>query len=89
MIDRFSVSGFRRKPGTGHDANIPQVPRGETRRLSAWAGTVQLSAFLALLVLPVILVTDGWQTLHGAVLLAMASGAARHSGLRYLRLRAS
>ncbi|WSQ15125.1 hypothetical protein OG604_49635 [Streptomyces sp. NBC_01231] len=57
--------------------------------MSAWAGTLQLSAFLALVVLPIVLVTEVWQAPTGAAAMALACAAARRSFLRYLRIRVS
>ncbi|MFH9009003.1 hypothetical protein ACH4E5_37925 [Streptomyces afghaniensis] len=57
--------------------------------MSAWTGTLQLSAFIALAVLPIILVTEAWQAPTGAAATALACAAARRSSLRYLRIRVS
>ncbi|WNO70155.1 hypothetical protein [Streptomyces sp. AM8-1-1] len=89
MISLPAVPGWLQKPEASYDANIPHVLDAQTRLVSAWAGTVQLSAFLALLVLPIVLITGDWQTPDGAVVLALACAAARRSHLRYLRLQVS
>ncbi|MEU6497786.1 hypothetical protein [Streptomyces sp. NPDC046984] len=77
------------KPETGYDANIPRTLRGQTRVVSAWAGTMQLSAFLMLVVLPLILITEAWQAPTVATLVALTCATARHSYLRYQRIRVS
>ncbi|MFI1415626.1 hypothetical protein ACH4Y0_37755 [Streptomyces sp. NPDC020707] len=89
MIDPLPASGRFQRPGTGYDANIPRDLRGQTRVVSAWAGTLQFSAFLALVVLPLILVTEALQAPAGAALMVLVSAATRHSCLRYLRVRLS
>ncbi|GAA4027036.1 hypothetical protein [Streptomyces plumbiresistens] len=89
MNDPLPASGWLQQLETGYDANIPRGLRGQTRVVSAWAGTLQLSAFLALVVLPIVLVTDAWQAPTGAAVMALVCAAARHSFLRYLRIRVS
>jgi hypothetical protein len=87
--DPLAASSWLKQLGTGYDANIPRSPRGQTRIVSAWAGTLQLSAFIALVVLPIILVTEAWQARAGAAATALACATARRSFLRYLRIRVS
>ena len=89
MIRLHSGSGSIKKPEPGYDANIPHGADVQTRLLSAWAGTLQLSAFLALLVLPLILITGAWQAPYTAVVLAAVCAAARRSHIRHLRVRIS
>ncbi|MGQ4374811.1 hypothetical protein ACN6K9_001682 [Streptomyces sp. SAS_267] len=89
MIRLLSDSGWIHKPESGYDANIPHGQDAQTRRVSAWAGTLQLSAFLALLVLPIILITGTSPALEGPALLGLVCAAARHSQLRYLRVHVS
>ncbi|MGC4815845.1 hypothetical protein ACLQ29_35595, partial [Micromonospora sp. DT228] len=62
--------------GTGYDANIPSSLRGQTRIVSAWAGTLQISAFIAMVILPIILVTEAWQAPTGAAATALACAPA-------------
>jgi hypothetical protein len=89
VIDPLPASGWLHRLETGYDANIPRGLRGQTRVVSAWAGTLQLSAFLALVVLPVVLVTEAWQVPAAAAAMAVACATARRSFLRYLRIRVS
>ncbi|TXS54858.1 hypothetical protein EAO69_43210 [Streptomyces sp. me109] len=89
MIRLLSDSGWIQKPESGYDANIPHGLNAQTRLVSAWAGTLQLSAFLALLVLPLILIADVRQTPEEAMILALICAAARRSHLRYLRVQVS
>ncbi|MFE0520853.1 hypothetical protein [Streptomyces sp. NPDC058954] len=55
--------------------------------MSVWAGTLQLSAFLALVVLPIILVAEAGQARVIAASITVACAAARQSFLRYLRVK--
>lgn len=89
MIDPLPASGWHQQLESGYDANIPRVLCGQTRVVSAWAGTLQLSAFLALVVLPLVLVTEVWQAPTVAAVMALACAAARRSYLHYLRVRVS
>ncbi|MET7944156.1 hypothetical protein [Streptomyces sp. NPDC005302] len=89
MIRHHSDYGFLQKPQPGYDANIPHGLDAQTRRLSAWAGTLQLSAFLALLVLPLILITGTRHAPETAGVLALLWTAVRRSHLHYLRVRVS
>ncbi|MEV6594751.1 hypothetical protein [Streptomyces acidicola] len=86
MIDLCHTADLL-KSAADYDANIPRGLRGQTRTLVAWAVTAQLSVFLLLVVLPLILVTDAWQAPTGAAAAAVSWAAARHSCLRYLRVR--
>ncbi|MEU0248280.1 hypothetical protein ABZ192_28925 [Streptomyces sp. NPDC006235] len=88
MNDPLPASNWHQL-GTGYDANIPHGLSGQTRIVSAWAGTLQLSAFIALVILPIILVTEAWQAPTGAAATALACAGARRSFLRYLRIRVS
>ncbi|ELP66150.1 hypothetical protein ACOT81_39690 [Streptomyces sp. WI04-05B] len=86
MIDLYRATDWL-KSAAGYDANIPRSLRGETRTLVAWAVTVQLSFFLLLVVLPLILVTEAWQAPAGVAAASLSWAASRHSSLRYLRVR--
>ncbi|MFI7337220.1 hypothetical protein ACIBUY_04685 [Streptomyces sp. NPDC050085] len=88
MFDQLSAGGRLRR-SAGYEATLPQLRRRETRVLSAWTGTLQLSAFVALLVLPIVLITGAWQAPAVAGGLAWAYAATRRSSVRYLRIRAS
>ncbi|WP_306316861.1 MULTISPECIES: hypothetical protein [unclassified Streptomyces] len=57
--------------------------------MSAWAGTLQLSVFVALVVLPLVLITGAWQAPVGVCALASAFALTRHSFVRYLRIHKS
>lgn len=87
VIRLLSDSGWIQKPESGYEANIPHSLTAQTRLVSAWAGTLQLSVFLALLVLPLVLITEVRQTPEGAMVLALVCAAARRSHLRYLRVQ--
>ena len=89
MIDPRPVPGWLQQPETGYDANIPHGQRGETRGVRAWAVTLQLSAFLAVIVLPIILVTGTRQAPGAVAVVALAYAAARRSYLHYLHVRVS
>ncbi|MFG2305291.1 hypothetical protein [Actinacidiphila glaucinigra] len=72
---------------TRNDASIPRRSRTETRIASAWTVTVQVSAFLALLVLPVILIRGWWAAPATTALVAGLTVATRQSRCHYQRLR--
>ncbi|MFD5752477.1 hypothetical protein [Streptomyces sp. NPDC127033] len=65
MLDRLRAEGFS-APAAGHDANIPQFRRGKTCLSISWVVTLEWSAFIALLVGPMILVSGVWQAPAGA-----------------------
>lgn len=72
---------------TRNDASIPRRSRTETRIASAWTVTVQVSVFLALLVLPVILIRGWWAAPATTALIAGLTVATRQSRCHYQRLR--
>lgn len=55
--------------------------------MSAWTVTVQANAFLALAVLPVLLIRDEWMGPATTALMAVLSVMMRQSQLRYQRVR--
>ncbi|MFI0235394.1 hypothetical protein [Streptomyces sp. NPDC016845] len=88
MFDPLSAVG-RYRPPTGYEATLPQLRRSETHVLSAWGGTLQLSAFLALVVLPILLISGTWQAPACFGAIASVYALTRHSSVRYLRIRRS
>ncbi|GGS95704.1 hypothetical protein [Streptomyces violaceus] len=86
MLDSLSAAALIRA-ATRDDASIPRLPRAETRIASAWTVTVQASVFLAVLVLPVILIRDWWAAPATTALVAGLMVAMRRSGCRYQRLQ--
>jgi hypothetical protein len=86
VIDLFRAVGWLQSAAS-HDANIPRGRGAETRTLVAWAVTAQLSAFLSLVVLPLVLVTGSWQAPASAAAVAASWMATRHSRFNYLRVR--
>ncbi|MET9116059.1 hypothetical protein ABZX38_17930 [Streptomyces longwoodensis] len=87
MLDPFTVAA--RWAATRDDASIPRLLRPETGTASAWAVTVQASVFLAVLVLPVILIRGWWTTPATAVLETGLLVAMRQSRCHYQRIRLS
>ncbi|MFJ9179178.1 hypothetical protein [Streptomyces sp. NPDC102360] len=85
MFDHLPTVGRYRRP-VDDEATLPRLRRRETRVLSAWTGTLQLSAFLALVVLPIVLLTDAWQAPTGVGALALTHALTRRSFIRYLRI---
>ncbi|MFE6633627.1 hypothetical protein ACFVFT_35630 [Streptomyces tendae] len=55
--------------------------------MSAWTVTVQASAFLAVAVLPVLLIRDQWAGSATTAVVAGLSVMMRQSQLRYQRIR--
>ncbi len=88
MLDPFSAVRRIRRP-VGYEATLPRLHGRETQELSAWAGTLQLSVFVALVVLPLVLITGAWQAPVGVCALASAFALTRHSFVRYLRIHKS
>lgn len=88
MLDPFSVASLVRA-ATRDDASIPRPPRPETRIASAWTVTVQASVFLALLVLPTILIRGWWAAPATTALLAGLMVAMRQSHCNYQRIQVS
>ncbi|MFD7817629.1 hypothetical protein ACFV6E_32615 [Streptomyces sp. NPDC059785] len=86
MLDRFSVAALLRA-ATCDDVNIPRFLRGETRIASAWAVTLQASVFLAIVVMPVILIRGWWTAPATATVVAALLMATRQSHCRYQRFR--
>ncbi|MEV7068888.1 hypothetical protein AB0N97_39880 [Streptomyces collinus] len=86
MLDSLSVAALIRA-ATRDDASIPRLPWTETRIAGAWTVTVQASVFLAVLVLPVILIRGWWAAPATTVLVAGLTVAMRRSGCRYQRLQ--
>lgn len=86
MLDPLSVAALN-WAATRDDASIPRLPRAETRITSAWTVTVQASVFLAVLVLPIILIRGWWDAPATAALVAGLMVAMRRSGCHYQRLR--
>ncbi|MDH2394129.1 hypothetical protein QCN29_36470 [Streptomyces sp. HNM0663] len=86
MPDLFRCGGFC-VPSAGHDRNIPQFTAGETHRVSAWAVTLEMSAFVALVVGPLVLISDAWEAPTAAVAMVAALGAARRSRFVFRTLR--
>lgn len=60
MIDPLPASGWLSHAATGYDANIPRGLRGQTGVVSVWAVTLQFSAFLVLVVLPLVTRIFSW-----------------------------
>jgi hypothetical protein len=88
MFDRFSAADSF-VSAAGHDGNIPQLAPIETRALSAWAVTLDASAFLALLVAPLVVTTDMWREPAGVVVLVTALAVTRRSQVTHQRVRMS
>ncbi|PKV82743.1 hypothetical protein BX283_0191 [Streptomyces sp. TLI_146] len=66
-----SVSGGRERPTGCHRSNV----RRSGQAVRAWVGTWLLSAFVALVVVPLVLITPAWQNPAGAsVAVAALSG---------------
>ncbi|MGW0316049.1 hypothetical protein [Streptomyces flavidovirens] len=86
MFDRFSAARTF-VSAAGHDGNIPQLAPSETQALNAWAVTLDASAFLALLVAPLVVISGMWQDPDGAVVLLTALGVTRRSQITHKRVR--
>jgi hypothetical protein len=86
VLDSLSAAALIRA-ATRDDASIPRLSRTETRIASAWSVTVQASVFVAILVLPVILIRGWWAAPATTVLVAGLMVAMRRSGCRYQRLQ--
>ncbi|WP_421110308.1 hypothetical protein [Streptomyces sp. NEAU-S77] len=87
MLDRFSVAAALQS-ATCDDVNIPRSDRSETRILSAWTVTAQASVFLAVAVLPVILISNSWTAAAASSVVALLL-ATRKSYVRYQRIQLS
>ncbi|MYU09380.1 hypothetical protein GTZ78_01425 [Streptomyces sp. SID8361] len=85
MPDRFSVAAAPQS-ATCDDVNIPRPGSSETRIMSARTVTAQASAFLAMPVLLVILISSSWTAPATSSLVALLL-ATRKSYCRYLRIR--
>jgi hypothetical protein len=86
VLDPFPVAALLRA-ATRDDASIPRPSQGETRIASVWTVTVQASVFLAIAVLPLIVI-HGWPAVpSSAAAMAGLVVATRQSQCRYLRLR--
>ncbi|GAA3798124.1 hypothetical protein GCM10022403_034980 [Streptomyces coacervatus] len=88
MLDPFSVAALIRA-ATRDDASIPRLPRNETRIASAWTVTVQASVFLAVVVLPLILILGWWTAPATAAVVAGLMATMRQSRCFYQRFRLS
>ncbi|WP_332880948.1 hypothetical protein [Streptomyces sp. NBC_00564] len=88
MLDRFSATALIRAV-TRDDASIPRLSRDETRTASAWTVTVQASVFLAVVVMPVILIRGWWAAPATTAVVTGLFVAMRQSRCHYQRLRLS
>ncbi|MFB8183397.1 hypothetical protein ACFC8N_47035 [Streptomyces sp. NPDC055966] len=88
MLDPFSAAALFRA-ATCDDASIPRLRRTETRITSAWTVTVQAGAFLAVLVVPTILIHGWWEAPATTALVAGLMVAMRQSRFHYQRFRLS
>ncbi|MGW9067989.1 hypothetical protein ACWGQT_00860 [Streptomyces yangpuensis] len=87
-LDRFPAA-IRVQAAAGPDANIPHFVVGETRTVRAWDVTVQVGAFIAIVIAPLIMITGAWQAPAAVGLCGMVFMAVRRSHLRYQRIRLS
>lgn len=85
LVPYFAAAATR--AATRDDASIPRRSHPETRGMSAWTVTVQASAFLAVAVLPVLLIRDQWTGPATTAVVAGLSVMLRQSQLRYQRIR--
>ncbi|MEU5382110.1 hypothetical protein ABZ359_42655 [Streptomyces sp. NPDC005968] len=88
MLDPLSVAALTRV-ATGDDASIPRLVRAETRMASAWTVTVQASVFLAVVVLPMILIRGWWAAPATTAVVAGLVVGMRQSRCHYQRFRLS
>ncbi|MFE1797701.1 hypothetical protein ACFW9L_16220 [Streptomyces sp. NPDC059517] len=88
MLDRFSVAALFRAV-TRDDASIPRLSPDETHTASAWTVTVQASVFLAVVVVPVILIRDWWAAPATSAVVTALIVAMRQSHCHYQRFRLS
>jgi hypothetical protein len=88
-LDRFLAGGLFPYPARGHDRNMARFTCNETHRGDVTEVTAQFSAFLALLVLPIVLIQEPPTAPAVAVLLPAVAAVTRSSYGRYRRVRLS
>ncbi|WP_424862816.1 hypothetical protein [Streptomyces sp. MMS24-I29] len=89
MVLNHIIAAGRLCLAVRHDANIPPRVVGETQCVSAWDVTFQAGLFVALVILPLILITGAWEAPTSTAIVWFAIRAARRSSFRYQRLRRS
>lgn len=82
-----AVMQDRDKPDPWHDGTMPRFLGAQTSGAIAWTVTVQISAVLAALVLPFVLIRTSWMSPAEAGLVLGLVAATRRSHCVYRRIR--